>query len=759
MTRRSPARVFGPAFRQVSSRTNTIDYSANTFPGGPIDFQLAVTNSGNSNVKDFQAVNILPFVGDTGVKVGVQPRYSQFTPELVGPIRVPTGYLVEYSTESNPCRPELNPIGVVGCVAPAWTTTPASYSTVRSFRLTLVGTGGVFDGSNLNGPVQTDDAVLEIGEELVVQFSMKVPLLDAVYDLGSTSPAPYDNLNPPSQLDISPALQTNCHDLNTSGDNPALTPDRCPVARNSFAYRGTSFSVDGKFSDVFLGSEPPRAEVAVYGLPNNGIGDTVWLDANTDGIQQSTELPMSGVRVELVDVAGNPVVDFALNPVPAAFTDANGWYQFVNLADGDYKARFFPPTGYTVSPADVGDPNPGIDSGAATADGSPNAAADSDGLAVEGQTYVETPLVHLLTRGGAGEYDLTWDLGLYRTPINLRLAESTLATTVSVGDTVTYTVVVTNDGPGTALAGWSVVDLPGVGLTLVTMSGTGVTCSTLPTCVGDGALASGGSVTITVTATVDASASGTLRNVAYVAPKPIGEIAESTPLGTLPTRATDTVASATDNDGHADVTVRVPVEVVVLPINLRLTESTLATTVSVGDTVTYTVVVTNDGPGAALAGWSVVDLPGVGLTLVSMSGAGVTCSTLPTCVGDGALASGGSVTITVTATVDASASGTLRNVAYVAPKPIGEIAESTPLGTLPTRATDTVASATDNDGHADVTVRVPVIEVAVPASLGDSVWYDVNQNGQQDLGETGVGRGRGLRFHRIAAGHVFDSSD
>jgi protocatechuate 3,4-dioxygenase beta subunit len=394
--------------------SSTLQYSGNTKPGGRIDYQLAVENSGNSNVKDFQIIDIFPFVGDTGVKVTSQSRYTQFQPELTGAIRVPASYLVEYSTQTNPCRPEIAPIGLVGCVAPGWTTTPANFADVHSFRLTLVGTGTAFDGDSTNGPPQTNDNVLETGEEIVVQYSMKAPVHAAVYDTGGTTAFPYENLNPPLQLDINPALQTNCRDENNSGDNPALTADRCPVARNSFAYRGTGFSSAGLFADIVLGSEPPRVDVTVYAPQNNSIGDLVWFDKNSDGIHQSTEPPISGVRVELLDATGSPAIDEDGNGVDAAFTDANGLYSFYNLGNGDFKVRFFPPAGYSVSPADRGDSSPGTDSGADTIDGSPNAGSDSDGLAVVGQTYVETPSVHLGKKNGEGEFDSTWDLGLFQ---------------------------------------------------------------------------------------------------------------------------------------------------------------------------------------------------------------------------------------------------------------------------------------------------------------------------------------------------------
>src|SRR5215813_3495707 len=69
----------------------------------------------------------------------------------------------------------------------------------------------------------------------------------------------------------------------------------------------------------------------------------------------------------------------------------------------------------------------------------------------------------------------------------------------------TCTVTVTNSGAGDKLAGQSVsvTDAPPSGLTVTAMSGTGWTCTTLPTCTRSDVLAPGTSYpAITVTVSV-----------------------------------------------------------------------------------------------------------------------------------------------------------------------------------------------------------------------------------------------------------------
>jgi SdrD B-like domain len=61
------------------------------------------------------------------------------------------------------------------------------------------------------------------------------------------------------------------------------------------------------------------------------VGDRVWLDQNSDGIQQSDE-PAASATVSLLSVAGNVVA--------TTNTDATGRYEFSSLRGGQYRLRF-----------------------------------------------------------------------------------------------------------------------------------------------------------------------------------------------------------------------------------------------------------------------------------------------------------------------------------------------------------------------------------------------------------------------------------
>jgi hypothetical protein len=107
--------------------------------GDTVAFRVRLANLGIVDLTNLTVYDILPHFGDTGVidsQTNV-PRGSTVTPQLSG-VSAPTGWLAEYTTSFNPCRPE---VGVAtGCddtiVAPWSGTMPAS-GTVKLTAATL----------------------------------------------------------------------------------------------------------------------------------------------------------------------------------------------------------------------------------------------------------------------------------------------------------------------------------------------------------------------------------------------------------------------------------------------------------------------------------------------------------------------------------------------------------------------------------------------------------------------------------------------
>ena len=113
-------------------------------------YRITPTNSGNADLSDMTVYGILPHVGDTAIQ-GSDSRGSEWAPILTGPLQVgagsgidPSQVTIEYSTSYNPCRGEVMKQGDAMAAGPAgcdnnWTTTPASWADVKSYRIYING--------------------------------------------------------------------------------------------------------------------------------------------------------------------------------------------------------------------------------------------------------------------------------------------------------------------------------------------------------------------------------------------------------------------------------------------------------------------------------------------------------------------------------------------------------------------------------------------------------------------------------------------
>ena len=94
---------------------------------------------------------------------------------------------------------------------------------------------------------------------------------------------------------------------------------------------------------------------------NYVIGDTVWNDANVNGIQDSGETGIQGVTVTLLGSNGTTVVG-------TTTTDSSGKYSFTQPA-GTYYVKFSLPTGYNFTPKNAAGSTTANDSNANTSSG------------------------------------------------------------------------------------------------------------------------------------------------------------------------------------------------------------------------------------------------------------------------------------------------------------------------------------------------------------------------------------------------------
>ena len=130
----------------------------------------------------------------------------------------------------------------------------------------------------------------------------------------------------------------------TSGPLAGTKPTEAYTGRYKTSADVTIAEATGSVIDVNFGFVKPAS-----------LGDYTWMDVNRDGLQDSDEPALPGVTVTLTYEDGSAVTDASGNPVAAVTTDANGKYKFENLLPGGYKVSFQAPAGYVATTSEAGD--------------------------------------------------------------------------------------------------------------------------------------------------------------------------------------------------------------------------------------------------------------------------------------------------------------------------------------------------------------------------------------------------------------------
>ncbi len=275
------------------------------------------------------------------------------------------------------------------------------------------------------------------------------------------------------------------------------------------------------------------------------------------------------------------------------------------------------------------------------------------------------------------------------TETDLQVTKSDSPDPVVAGETLTWTVTVTNNGPSDA-----------TGVVLDDVIPTGVTVNTISApCAGGfpcsiGNLAAGASQVVIIQVTVNSSTTGVLNNTATVS----GNETDPDPGNNTTTEPTTVITSA----------------------DLQVTKTDNPDPVFAGDPLTWTVTVTNNGSSDA-TGVVLDDTLPPEVTVVAIS---APCAGgFPCTIGD--LAAGASVVVTIDVTVDPAATGTITNTATVSGN------ETDPD---PSNNTDTEPTAVNPEADLEIVKTASPDPVAAGEAL---TWtLTVTNNGPSDA--TGV---------------------
>ena len=228
-------------------------------------------------------------------------------------------------------------------------------------------------------------------------------------------------------------------------------------------------------------------------VPSIEIGNRVWFDQNKNGIQDGGEAGIDGVDVTLKCGADTKTIQ----------TANGGQYYFSNVAGGN---ATFMDSGESCT-LSVDGQQVALTSRALTtanADGQTDNALQTDIRDSDATpNATNSNLAEItFTVGKAGENNHSLDFGYSESPIDLSLTKTVDKTNVKHGETVKYTLTVTNSGPGTANNAEVKDQLP-AGVTYQTHNTAKGTYTSTTGIWAIGSLTNGESATLTIDVTVN----------------------------------------------------------------------------------------------------------------------------------------------------------------------------------------------------------------------------------------------------------------
>jgi uncharacterized repeat protein (TIGR01451 family) len=377
------------------------------------------------------------------------------------------------------------------------------------------------------------------------------------------------------------------------------------------------------------------------------IGDRVWRDTDNDGTLDGGESGIQNVTVQAYLDDGDNVFDAGDTLSGSGTTNATGNYVISNLLPGNYFV-VVPSSNFTGGGALVGHT-------ASTTVQAPN--TDSNNINKGAMVAGAAVTTAALTLSSAGEpttdgdadnnSNLTLDFG-FAAEMDLEIEKTVNSGTVTAGNQVTYTLTVTNNGPGVADNVLVVDNLPD----FMTVTPANITATP------DGTVTLTGDPAGEIEVGYASLASGATRTITIVATIPAAQAAQANVVNSASVTGDGVDSDDDNNQDTANINV-------VRQAVLQISKTDTPDPVLVGQALNYQIIVTNNGASTA-TNVEIRDTLPAGLTFTSVNAtsgtpthnAGLISLDLST------LAVGGSVTINVGTTVQSNFAGsTVANTA------------------------------------------------------------------------------------------------